>query len=191
MMFLPFLCVILQFKAHELVASAGDDDDHPENVDDFGIFRLYEVFSESTGIIHDLPDESLSATGSISEHYSPKLARIDVTEKRRDVWAWIGRAGKFDALTVDMITSHIVTGVATQGRADGGQWVTRYLVETSESGIEWESQGEFVGNFNHFSVTKGRFEIPVLARFVKFTVLDYHSYPAMRVDVLVYEPNDN
>jgi len=90
-----------------------------------------------------------------------------------------------------MKTSHIVTGVATQGRADAVQYVTRYSVEVSESGTKWESFGNFVGNFDNLSVTRVRFKKPVLARFVKFTVLKHHSHPSMRVDVLVYKPNDD
>ena len=190
-MFLAILCIILQLKAHELVAPSGHDEDLPEDVDNFGMFQLYELFSKSTGVVHKLPDEAFSATTYYSDRYAPKNARIDMTEVKGNGIAWAAKNNKGDALTVDMKTSRIVTGVATQGRADDNQYVTRYSVEVSESGTEWESQGEFVGNFNHLTVTQVRFETPVFARFVKFTVLKYHSHASMRVDVLVYEPKYN
>jgi len=189
-MFFAFLCLTLQLKAHELVAP-GFNDDFPKDVDDFGIFRLHELFSESTGIVHELPDKALSATYSHDNNFLPNLARIDYTEVSGNGRSWAGLKGKVNVLTVDMKTSHIVMGVATQGRADSNQYVTSYSVEVSESGTKWEALGDFVGNFDNLSVTRVRFEKPVLARFVKFTVLKHYSYPSMRVDVLVYKPNED
>ena len=87
--------------------------------------------------------------------------------------------GKTNAVTVDLMTSYLVTGVATQGRAVAAEWVTEYSVDTSNCGLCWINRGNFVGNIDQQSICKAIFKKPVLARFVKFTVLKYHGYPSI------------
>jgi len=189
MIFSIILYSVLQVQAHELVAPVYHNHDIGQNGSELSVTQLIALFSKSRGIIHDLPDGSLTATGSHSSPYLPKYARIDETEVRGNGVAWAGITGSHNVLSVDMKTSYLVTGVATQGRADLGQWVKRFSVRTSENGTKWVSQGIFNGNFDQLSVCRVRFNSPVLARFVKFTVLDYHHHPSMRVDVLVYDAN--
>jgi len=189
MIFSIILYSVLQVQAHELVAPVYHNHDIGQDGSELSVVQLNALFSKSRGIIHDLSDGSLTATGSFSSAHLPKYARIDETEIHGNGIAWAGIKGSQNALTVDMKTSYLVTGVATQGRADEHQWVKRFSVMTSEDGTKWASQGIFNGNFDYLSVCRVRFNSPVLARFVKFKVLDYHNHPSMRVDVLVYDAN--
>jgi len=189
MIFSIILYSVLQVQAHELVAPVYHNHDISQDGSELSVMQLYALFSKSRGIIHDLPDGSLTATATHSSDFLPKYARIDETEVYGNGIAWAGIKGSLNELAVDMKTSYVVTGVAVQGRADGKQWVKRFSVLTSENGTKWVSQGTFNGNFDHLSVCRVRFKSPVLARFVKFTVLDYYNHPSMRVDVLVYDDN--
>jgi len=189
MIFSIILYSVLQVQAHELVAPVYHNHDISQDGSELSVMQLYALFSKSRGIILDLPDGSFTATATHSSDFPPKYARIDETEVDGNGRAWIGKIGSLNVLTVDMKTSYLVTGVAVQGRVNTKQWVKRFSVLTSENGTKWVSQGTFNGNFDHLSVCRVRFISPVLARFVKFIVVDYHSHPSMRVDVLVYDAN--
>jgi len=179
-------CCIILSRAHELMVPKGyyQEKDFGSKGNLFSVLQLHRVFSESKGIINQLPDSAFSATHVHDpKHWGAHFGRIDPNQSSP---SWIGVGGKVNVLTVDMMTSHVVTGVATQGRATN--WHTkRYSVETSENGVEWVSHGQFVGNFDDVGICKVRFPKPVLARFVRFTILKYVIFPALRVDVLVYE----
>merc|ERR1719419_267315 len=171
--------------AHELVAPV-DHDNGDKYIPE--VMWLLRLFSRSNGIAFDLPQEAFSATNSYSSNRLPKFAPInkhDVYAAKQDFWA--GLKGSHNAVTVDLMTSYLVTGVVTQGNTHGSQWVTNYSVQTSDDGHIWVSQGAFVGNFDGQRLCKVRFSKPVLARFVKFTVVNYHGHPSMKVDVLVYK----
>merc|ERR1711920_5908 len=104
---------------------------------------------------------------------------------------WCGKRGENNEITVDLTTSFMVSGVATQGRGDCcDQWVTSYAIETSEDGQYWEKHGRFQGNFDRDTICESRLELPVLARLVRLTVKEYNGYPCMRLDLLVYNADD-
>lgn len=174
-------CTILLVHSHQLVAP-GFKDSWGEDAYEFNVMQLHALFSRSHGIIHTLPDAALSAS-HIHSDFLAKFARINT----EGFAAWCGVKGAHNTLTVDMMTSYLVTGVVTKGRSGYSQYVSRYSLETSENGLKWVSHGEFVGNFNNINTCTVRFKTPVFARFVKFTVLKYNSYPMLKLDVLVYD----
>merc|ERR1719184_8597 len=135
----------------------------------------------------DLPDGSFSATQSFDANHKEIYARIGADKVSGKSHAWCGKTSGVNAITVDLTSPHIVTGVATQGRGDRGQRVTSYSIRVSENGYDWVSVGKFVGNFDQKTICQVRFEEPVLARFVEFAVLKYYVHPSMRIDVLVME----
>jgi len=180
---------VLQVQAHELVVPVYHNDDIGKGGSESSFMELYTLFSKSHGIIFDLPDKSFTATSEPHKSHAAKDAKIDEAGVHGKRNGWHGTKGVANVLTVDMKTSYLVTGVATQGRGDYPQWVKRFSVRTSENGSKWVSQGAFIGNFDHKSICRVRFKSPVLARFVSFTVLEFHDQPCMRVDVLVYDTN--
>jgi len=148
--------------------------------------QLLEIFMKSEGIVQDLPDGAFSATNEWDSNHGPIYCRIGADRVAGKAHGWVGSNAGESAITVDMTTSQLVTGVATQGRGDADQWVTDYSVQTSENGYDWVDLGNFVGNFDRSTICKVRFTKPVLARFVKFTVLKFNAHKSMRLDVLVY-----
>jgi len=176
------LYCIIQIKAHELTAPARrvHDDASLKVIGEIDIMWLIRLFSESRFVAEGLPDKAFSATDLAHSGHPANFAKF------RASGYWAGKPGGVNAITVDMTTSYLVTGVATKG-ISSKEFVTHYEVDTSEDGEDWRSQGHFVANFDGATICKVRFARPVLARFVKFTVVKYKHYPSMKVDVLVYE----
>lgn len=169
-------CIILM-KAHELVAPQSDRLTNNE------VAQMQLMFSGSHGIVHALPDKAFTGT-SHSEHHSPHLIRMG------SAGYWAGKKGGTNAVTIDMTSSFLVTGVVTKG-IYSYEFIKTYSVMTSQNGFKWRSQGDFVGNFDGETVCKVQFDRPVRARFVKFTVKQYAHHPSMKVDVLVYDIDGN
>jgi len=180
------LYCIVQINAHELVPLVYQDDgDNKFKNEEIQLIRL---FSSSRSIISDLPGVAFTATSTHANGHLPQYGRINNSDSRKKENYWAPKSAVLhDALTVDLMTSYLVTGVATQGGTRLSQWVTRYSVHTSEDGLKWISIGTFKGNFDEIHVCQVRFPKPVLARFVKFTVAGYHGHPSLKVDVLIYD----
>merc|ERR1719466_254291 len=152
------------------------------------MLELYGMFYRSSGIVMSLPDGALTSSEDNSVDYAIIYGRIGAEKVSGKAHAWCGKPDGEKIATVDLTSSYLVTGVATQGRGDAAaQWVTAYSVRTSENGYDWVYQGKFVGNFDPDTICQVRFEKPVIARFVEFTVLEAHGFPCMRFDVLVLQ----
>lgn len=94
-------------------------------------------------------------------------------------------------LMVDLGVAAKVTGVMTQGRGDGVEWVTSFLVSFSMDSFEWHyvhddynNQKVFEGNIDAYSVKHSYFDKPVLARYIKFHTVSWNRHPSMRVEIL-------
>merc|ERR550534_2142075 len=120
------------------------------------------LFGKSTGIVLQLPDGAFSASDSHNDLHGPQNCRVGGAKKPGNSHAWCAKIGAEQAITVDLTSSYLVTGVVTQGRAESPQWVTQYLVETSENGFDWTSHGRYVGNFDQHTICKRRLSKPVM-----------------------------
>ncbi|XP_046567293.1 lactadherin-like isoform X1 [Haliotis rubra] len=94
-------------------------------------------------------------------------------------------------LQVDMGVAARVTGVMTQGRGDGLEWVTSFMVSFSMDAFHWNyvtdnygNQRIFEGNTDSFSVKHSYLDKPIIARFVKFHTVHWHRHPSMRVEIM-------
>jgi len=164
-------CIIL-IKAYEHDAP---DIKHNE----IALMQLLEFYSASHGVVHTLPDEAFSAT-DYHLHHVPSHVRIGSENY------WEGKPGGTHAITVDLTSVFLVTGMATEGMSSK-HYVTQYSIMTSKDGLHWTSHGNFVGNFDGKTMCKVQFDRPIFARFVKLTVVKYELCPCMRLDVLVYD----
>jgi len=169
-------CIIL-IKANELIAL----DSYRRKHSEITLMQLLEFYGRSHGVVHTLPDKAFSATDWHSQHV-PSHVRIGTAKY------WEGKSGGTHAVTVDLTSVFLVTGMATEGMSSF-QYVTQYSIMTSKNGVAWTSQGFFVGNFDAKTRCKVQFDRPVFARFVKLTVVKYAGCPCMRLDVLVYDDN--
>jgi len=154
--------------------------------DELSGMQLIKMFHESVGVILKLPDEAITASDEHNENHGPIYSRIGAPRLSGKSHAWVGKIGEPNEIMVDLTTSLMVTGVATQGRGDATQWVTKYSIDTSENGEVWTAHGIFVGNFDRDTICRSRLKHPMLARFVKLSVVEYLNNPSLRWDVLTY-----
>jgi len=173
-------------ESHELVAPCGYIEEIELHKDELSGMKLLKMFHDSVGVLLKLPDEAITASDEHHENFSPIYSRIGAPPVAGKSHGWSGQVGEPNEIMVDLTTSLMVTGVATQGRGDSKQWVTKYSIDTSENGEVWTAHGTFVGNFDRDTICRSRLKHPVLARFVKLSVVEYHIHPSLRWDVLTY-----
>jgi len=154
---------------------------------ELSIIQLLAIFHDSVGVVQTLPDEAFTCPVKVNADHGCEYARIGRDKVVGKSHGWCGKGGEDNKIIVDMTTSFMVTGVATQGRGDCcDQWVTSYVIETSEDGHHWQKHGRFEGNFDRDTICESRLDLPVLARLVKLGEMEYHNLACMRLDVLVY-----
>ncbi|XP_012937328.1 lactadherin, partial [Aplysia californica] len=94
-------------------------------------------------------------------------------------------------LQVDLGVAARVTGVMTQGRGDGTEWVTRFMVSYSMDAYHWNyvtdnygNQWLFEGNIDSFTVKHNYLDRPIIARYIKFHTVQWNRHPSMRVEIM-------
>uniref|UniRef100_A0A3B4Y5V5 F5/8 type C domain-containing protein n=1 Tax=Seriola lalandi dorsalis TaxID=1841481 RepID=A0A3B4Y5V5_SERLL len=84
-----------------------------------------------------------------------------------------------------------VTAVATQGRYNSSDWVSRYLLLHSDTGQAWKRYRQddgvwrFVGNMNSEAAVQNKLSHSVKTRFLRFIPLDWNpsGWLGLRVEV--------
>ncbi|RUS74395.1 hypothetical protein EGW08_017850 [Elysia chlorotica] len=79
----------------------------------------------------------------------------------------------------------------TQGRGDGTEWVSRFMVSYSMDAYHWSyvtdnygNQWVFEGNTDSFSVKHNYLDRPIIARYIKFHTVKWNRHPSMRVEIV-------
>lgn len=89
----------------------------------------------------------MTASSSYNVYHGPFLARLHRSRTGRFMGAWVARIRNANQwLQVALGRPMKLTGIATQGRADANQWVTRYFVAFSQDNMHFEYYMEY-GNF--------------------------------------------
>ena len=148
-----------------------------------------KLFALSKGIILSLPNAAITASDSYNDGLGPAYAKLGAAKVDGKSHAWCAKKAG-DYLTIDLGTSHIVTGIQIAGRGKGGgqiQMITKFNVKTSVNGIDWMNQGDFIGVYEELTSVKRKFKRSTVASFVRITALEYKYHPSMRVDILVYD----
>uniref|UniRef100_A0A8C5I835 Contactin associated protein-like 5a n=1 Tax=Gouania willdenowi TaxID=441366 RepID=A0A8C5I835_GOUWI len=94
-------------------------------------------------------------------------------------------------LQVDLRDRMEVTAVATQGRYDSSDWVSRYMLLYSDTGQAWkqlrqdDSVGRFEGNVNADAVVHRKLTHSLRTRFLRFVPLEWNpsGWLGLRVEV--------
>jgi len=178
--------VLLTLVASHQLVSSEDFFESGMHMKELSITKLIAMFHDSVGIVETIPDEAITCPFIANEHNGCEYVRIGRERVSGKSHGWCGKNGEDNKITVDMTTSYIVTGVATQGRGDLDAWVTSYSIETSEDGNYWQKHGSFEGNFDRDTICESRLDLPVLARLVRLSDMEYVNHVCMRLDVLVY-----
>ena len=92
---------------------------------------LYQkLFTDSNGIVNELPDSSFSASQSYSNKHGPENCRIGAAKKGDNTWAWCAKANG-DCITIDLLKTYLITGISTQARGDSAQWISKEVTENA------------------------------------------------------------
>ena len=86
-----------------------------------------------------IPDGKLSASTQWNSNYAAKQARLHFPGGGGKAGSWSSRPNDANEwLQIDLgITNAKVTGLASQGRADADQWVTKYKLQYSHDGVHF------------------------------------------------------
>lgn len=152
-------------------------------------FYHQHLFANSHGIVMSLPDGAFTASASYNDNYGPQYVRLGATAVPGCSHGWCTvNPPQNNYLTIDLGTSHIVTGIEIAGRGSSDQMVTKFRVETSTNGIHWIDQGIYVGPYEPATSVKRKLNQSVIASFVRIYPLEFEKHPSMRLDILVFDP---
>ncbi|PAA85148.1 hypothetical protein BOX15_Mlig000773g3, partial [Macrostomum lignano] len=146
-----------------------------------------------TGEIRDWQITASSTFPSLDALYcQEKYGRLYLPNGR----SWCAQQkGTSEWLQVDLGVEALVTGVMTQGRGDGKEWVTAYRVTYSQDANKWNyvdthlgTQRVFDGNVDSYSVKHNYFDQPVRARFIRLHPVKFRRHPSMRMEIIGCQP---
>ena len=125
------------------------------SVDPVGPLKCQEALGMETGAISD---GQISASSQLDFNHAAKQGRLRCKAISQNSWS----AGKNDVhqwLQVDLGSQYTkVTRVATQGRHDAAQWVTKYILAYSNDGVNFQyyrEQGQTVDKVTQTFITVG------------------------------------
>ena len=87
---------------------------------------------------HAIADGQITASSQYDSRHGPTRARLNY---KGQPGAWSSKSGDKNAwLQIDLRTQVLqVTRIATQGRRDAHQWVTKYKLQYSENGESFKT----------------------------------------------------
>ncbi|XP_023210140.1 EGF-like repeat and discoidin I-like domain-containing protein 3 [Centruroides sculpturatus] len=137
-------------------------------------------------------DWQISSSSALSPLQDPGCGARHARLLRTGGFAWCpGHPEAYEWLQVDFGVPAKVTGILTQGRGDGRQWVTLYLVSHSMDAYHWKYCSDiygkrklFKGNIDSHSIKHSYLQFPITARFLRIHVMEWHKYPSMRMEII-------
>lgn len=83
-------------------------------------------------------NQQISASSEWDANHGARLARLNQKRTGRTMGAWSARVNNaYQFLQIDLRVPMKVTSVATQGRSDANQWVTKYMLSFSLDGAHF------------------------------------------------------
>ncbi|XP_031560186.1 EGF-like repeat and discoidin I-like domain-containing protein 3 [Actinia tenebrosa] len=155
------------------------------NFDDLrgGIRCERSCISELGMRVGKIPNSAITASSQYNAQYGPQKARLNGR------LSWIARLNRRDQfLQVDFGRATKVTGIATQGRPNAHQWITRYTLSFSQDGTVWTQYKEqssvkyFQGNKDRNTIKVNHPVFPIRCRFIRIHPYYWRSYMAMRAE---------
>ncbi|XP_068677063.1 uncharacterized protein [Montipora foliosa] len=141
---------------------------------------------------NDIFDVQLSASSQWNENHSPQHGRLRMKAKANSGGCWSALSSDFHQwLQVDLGSDSTVTRVATQGSNEDDQWVSKYRLQYSLSGIKFKFCKRrkssvakvFDGNVDRNTIVLNKLTQSINTRFVRFLPVEWHNRISMRVEV--------
>ncbi|XP_033223686.1 neurexin-4 isoform X3 [Belonocnema kinseyi] len=126
----------------------------------------------------------LTATTSLSER-GPKNARLNGGN------AWTASSSDFDQyLIIDLGQTTNITSISTQGRAHQNEYVMEYGISYGTNGRDYVSYKDpdgnvkmFKGNVNGDTIRLNKFEVPIIAQWIRINPTRWRDRISLRVEL--------
>lgn len=136
-----------------------------------------------------LQEWQLSASSTHQPECQLRYARVLELASRG---AWCpAKDADTEWIQVDLGADAKITGLLTQGRGDGREWVSSFAVSYSMDAYHWKhcldahgNKKAFLGNTDSHSLKLSYLDPPVHARFLRLHVLRWHGRPSLRFEPL-------
>jgi hypothetical protein len=132
----------------------------------------------------EINDVKLSASSMLDENSGPIHARLHLNT------AWSAKTdNRKEWLQVDVGMISSITAIATQGRPNADDWVSRYQLQYSSDLAHWNpylvenKPMEFVANSDRSSVVTNTMKYPFNAQFLRLHPIQWSGHISMRVEV--------
>ncbi|XP_053398682.1 uncharacterized protein LOC128556876 isoform X2 [Mercenaria mercenaria] len=137
---------------------------------------------------HHIADKQLSASSVLDNRHTVSRSRLNLPANGAYGGAWIPKySDKQQYLKADLGFAIQITGVATQGAFDSGDWVKTYRLSYSNDNVKWvyyyelgSSPKVFDGNWENKIVRKHNLLIPFIARYILIYPQTWNSRIALR-----------
>ncbi|RMX55729.1 hypothetical protein pdam_00025118, partial [Pocillopora damicornis] len=148
---------------------------------------------QKTGIYREIPIWTWKGNSGRDWIYGevPLTSTTKTTEDKGGSWSAASN-NRNQWLEIDLVSQNInVTRIATQGRHDSSQWVTKYKLQYSKDGVNFQYYKEpmetahkiFDGNVEQHAVVYNELVPPIKARFIRFRPVDWYGHISMRVEL--------
>ncbi|XP_068726460.1 uncharacterized protein, partial [Montipora capricornis] len=133
---------------------------------------------------------AMTASSTVNAYLGPYRARLHISGSGRFKGAWVPKIRNSNQwLQITFGRPMKITGIATQGRADAKQFVTRYLVAFSQDNVHFEYYMEY-GNFKYFQANSDRFSVkdnsfspPIKCSYFRVLPKGWYSTIALRLEL--------
>ncbi|XP_068691559.1 phosphatidylinositol phosphatase PTPRQ-like [Montipora foliosa] len=140
-----------------------------------------------------IKDAQIQASSEWDLKHAAIQGRLNFQKSGEKRGAWSAKNNdKNQWLQIDLQASCTkVTAVASQGRNEINQWVTKYKLQYSNDGVTFQyykEQGqtvdkEFTANSDRNSIIYHKLNPPIQARYIRFGPVTWHKHISMRVEI--------
>ncbi|XP_063951687.1 retinoschisin-like [Lytechinus pictus] len=133
----------------------------------------------------------MTASSEWSSNNPASTARLHLSRVRLLCWsAEEDKLGEW--IQVDLLTTYLVVGVATQGRDDKSQWVTSFEISCSLDGVSFDTVPDldttcnikvFTGNSDRRTVVNNTLPAPQGCRYVRILPQTWHRHISLRMEI--------
>ncbi|XP_068752557.1 protein sidekick-1-like isoform X3 [Montipora capricornis] len=140
-----------------------------------------------------IKDAQIQASSEFDLNHAAIQGRLNFQKSGEKRGAWSAKKSDENQwLQIDLRASYTkVTAVASQGRNDFKQWVTKYKLQYSNDRVTFQyykEQGqtvdkEFTANCDEHSIIYHKLNPPIPARYIRFRPVTWYGHISMRVEV--------
>ncbi|PFX12685.1 Lactadherin [Stylophora pistillata] len=136
-----------------------------------------------------IPNSALTASSKWNANYGPENARLHFHPVSGRQGAWVARVQNVNQwLQVDFGVETQVTRIATQGRQNKNQYVTKYTLRYSLDKSQWNMYQPngftmtFPGNNDRYTVVSHNLPKPIRTRYLRIVPEEWYRYIALRAE---------